>query len=597
MGETTHSRFKPRSGAVRYGSSPSESSQSPSRHSSTNDASADRYNGYRHGSSSSHGLPENHKNAASNMDKSQDSTAGLSKEELVRRQIKEKLSKINITKKLLPVTTKLGIKPLTVDSLGRVLDESGNVMKHRPMMHSSLKINQNFEKERQQKEALSAAATQEKAKTEKEAKKAVQSQYVDPSLNAVKKRRRMALNFVEPGSYIKQERQLQRQMEDKAAGVNHKSVQGQKKRILELQDRRLNAKHRLEVAEERGLAPEEVTENLEEVNPNLIPIKGASRLENKDSWDDDEPWLEWWDRGVIILKTGEDPFKTANARKHQTLDISPELCMINDKKFNCYIEHPAKLDGRKRKGKETPAIMLTKDERKKLRRRKRQEMFKKIQDKIRVGLIPPPPPKLKLSNLMRVLKDASVADPSKVEKQVREQMEERLRNHEKRNEERKLTPEQRSKKHAKKWQVGKNEEVEAALFTVKSLENPKLLFKVDINAQQLHLTGCCIVASHVPSIVVVEGSKLSIKRYIKLLMRRIKWEEAAMPEGEAPVGTDTIGKFCRQIWTGSVRKRNFSHWSVAFAECDEEITEALKPFKAVHYYEMVQKYRDPMEDI
>lgn len=327
----------------------------------------------------------------------------------------------------------------------------------------------------------------------------------------------MALNFVEPGSYIKQERQLQRQMEDKALGIDHKNIQGYKKRVLELQDRRLNAKHRLELAEERGVAPTDVTDKLEELNPNLIPLKAGSRLENKDSWvsplllsidlpqGDDEPWLEWWDRGIILLNTGEDPFKTMNARKHQTLDIKPDLCMINDKKFNNYIEHPCKMDGRKRKLKETPAIMLTKTERKKLRRRKRQEMFKKIQDKIRIGLIPPPPPKLKLSNLMRVLKDQSVADPSKVEKQVREQMEERLRNHEMRNEERKLTPEQRSKKHAKKWQVGKNDEIEAALFTLKSLDNPKMLFKVDVNAQQFHLTGCCIVASHAPSIVVVEG--------------------------------------------------------------------------------------------
>ncbi|CDR95053.1 U4/U6 small nuclear ribonucleoprotein Prp3 [Babesia bigemina] len=527
--------------------------------------------------------------------------AAAKKEELVRQQIKEKLSKINITKKLLPTTTKLGIKPLTVDSLGRVLDETGNVMQHRPMMHSRLKINQNFESERMQKEAMTAAnaAAPERQKLEKASKKAEQSQYVDPSLMTVKKRRRMALNFVEPGSYIRQERQLQRQMEDKAMGINHRSIQAHKKQLLEQQERRLAARQKIELAGERGVAIDEVTDNVEEMNPNLIPLKAGSRLDKKDSWDDDEPWLEWWDRGIIILKTGEDPFKTANAKKHQTLDVQPELCMINEKKFNNYIEHPCKIDGKKKRAKEAPAIMLTKQERKKLRRRKREEKLKKIQDKIRVGLIPPPPPKLKLSNLMRVLKDQSVADPSRVEKQVREQMEERLRNHERRNEERKLTPEQRSKKHAKKWQVGKNEEIEAALFTIKSLTDTKLLFKVDINAQQFHLTGCCIVASHGPSVVVVEGSKLSVKRYIKLLMRRIKWEEseaAAASDTPMPLGVPA-GQFCKQIWTGSVKRRNFSHWSVAFAECDEEITEILRPFKAGHYYEMVQKYRDPLEDI
>ncbi|GFE54534.1 U4 U6-associated splicing factor [Babesia ovis] len=532
---------------------------------------------------------------AQNIKNAKEALTAAKKEELVRQQLKEKLSKIDLSKKLLPTTTRLGVKPLLVDSLGRVLDESGNVMQHRPLLHSNLKINQNFEREKMQKEA--AAPATERPKVDKAAKKAEQSQYVDPSLMMPKRRRRGALTFVEPGSYIKQERQLQRQMEDKALGINRRNIQLQRKMLLEQQERKLAARQKLEVAGERGVAPGDVTDNMEEINPNLIPLKTGGRLEKKDSWDDDEPWMEWWDRGIIILKTGEDPFKNANAKKHQTLDIHPEECMINEKKFNNYIEHPCKMDGKKKKTKDAPAIMLTKKERKKLRRRKREEKLKSIQDKIRIGLLPPPAPKLKLSNLLRVLKDQSVADPSRVEKQVREQMEERLMAHEKRNEERKLTPEQRSRKHAKKWQVGKNEEIDAALFTLQSLTNPRLLFKVDVNAQQFHLTGCCIVASHAPSIVVVEGSKLSVKRYIKLLMRRIKWEENETT-GETPLPMGEMqGSFCKQIWTGSVKKRNFSTWSVAFAECDEEITEILRPYKAIHYYEMVQKYRDPLEDI
>lgn len=79
-------------------------------------------------------------------------------------------------------------------------------------------------------------------------------------------------------------------------------------------------------------------------------------------------------------------------------------------------------------------------------------------------------------------------------------------------------------------------------------------------------------------------------------MRRIKWEECETPAEEAAMYKEPT-KFCKQIWTGNVKRRNFSHWSVASAECDEEIAEILRPFKAVHYYEMVQKYRDPLEDI
>eukprot|EP00371_Babesia_bovis_P001092 XP_001609739.1 hypothetical protein [Babesia bovis T2Bo] len=533
---------------------------------------------------------------ARNIKNAKEALAAAKKEEQVRRQIKEKLSKIDLSKKLLPTTIKLGLKPLMVDDMGRVLDESGNVMQHRPILHSNLKINQNFEREKLQKEAATTAPERPKVdKVDKIAKRAEESQYVDSTLMVSKRRRRSSLNFVEPGSYIKQERQLQRQLEDNALGINRRKIQLQRKMLIEQQERRLAARQKLESTGENAALPVD-GDRVEETNPNLIPLK-AGMLEKKDSWDDDEPWMEWWDRGVIILKTGEDPFKSGNVKKHQTLDIDPDLCMINEKKFNNYIEHPCKIDGKRKKGKDTPSIMLTKEERKKLRRRKREEKLKAIQDKIRIGLIPPPAPKLKLSNLLRVLKDQSVADPSLVEKQVRDQMEERLMNHERRNEERKLTPEQRSKKHAKKWQVGKNEEIEAALFTLRSLTNPKLLFKVDVNAQQFHLTGCCIVARHAQSIVVIEGSKLSVKRYIKLLMRRIKWEEAETTTDEDVLLYDSSGGFCKQIWTGSVKKRNFSTWSVAFADCDEEITEILKPSKALHYFEMVQKYRDPLKDI
>lgn len=44
---------------------------------------------------------------------------------------------------------------------------------------------------------------------------------------------------------------------------------------------------------------------------------------------------------------------------------------------------------------------------------------------IRQGLMEPPKPKVKISNLMRVLGNEAVADPSAMEAEVRAQMEER----------------------------------------------------------------------------------------------------------------------------------------------------------------------------
>lgn len=69
-----------------------------------------------------------------------------------------------------------------------------------------------------------------------------------------------------------------------------------------------------------------------------------------------------------------------------------------------------------------PTVMLTAKERKKLRRQNRAEALKEEQEKIRLGLIPPPEPKVKISNLMRVLGTEAVQDPTKIEEYVRNQM-------------------------------------------------------------------------------------------------------------------------------------------------------------------------------
>ena len=64
-------------------------------------------------------------------------------------------------------------------------------------------------------------------------------------------------------------------------------------------------------------------------------------------------------------------------------------------------------------------------EQKKIRTQRRMEREKEKQELIRQGLLDPPKPKVKLSNLMRVLGTEAVADPSAMEKVVRSQMAER----------------------------------------------------------------------------------------------------------------------------------------------------------------------------
>ena len=108
--------------------------------------------------------------------------------------------------------------------------------------------------------------------------------------------------------------------------------------------------------------------------------------------------------------------------------------------------------------------MVTMQERKKIRRQNRADREKEKQDKVALGLLPPPEPKVKLSNMMRVLSEQAVADPSAIERRVREQIAQREKNHEMRNLARKLTPEERREKKLRKIKKDAAGDIHVVLF-------------------------------------------------------------------------------------------------------------------------------------
>ena len=66
--------------------------------------------------------------------------------------------------------------------------------------------------------------------------------------------------------------------------------------------------------------------------------------------------------------------------------------------------------------------------------------------------------------MMRVLHDQAIADPSAVERKVREQIAQREKNHEMRNLARKLTPEERREKKLRKIKQDAAGDINVALF-------------------------------------------------------------------------------------------------------------------------------------
>lgn len=223
-------------------------------------------------------------------------------------------------------------------------------------------------------------------------------------------------------------------------------------------------------------------------------------------------------------------------------------------------------------------VILTKKEQKKMRRQRRAAEQQDKRDRIKMGLLPPDPPKVKLSNLMRVLANEAIADPTKVEARVRREVAARREQHERTNAERMLTDEERRERRAYKTRVEEAKGIWCQVYRVHRLTSPSHRFKVRKNALQHHLSGL-IVTHPDQSLVVVEGSAKALKAYKRLMLVRIDWTDPGRPRQgspdgdteppEPPADLDLSDNTCDLIFEGPVRDRQLAP-GVRLEECATE---------------------------
>jgi hypothetical protein len=132
-------------------------------------------------------------------------------------------------------------------------------------------------------------------------------------------------------------------------------------------------------------------------------------------------------------------------------------------------------------------------------RRKAEE--KERQEKIRLGLMDAPAPKVKKANFMRVLGNDAVSDPTMVEQVVKAQMIMRQREHKEANAARQVTTEQRKERAVSKLTDGTELEIQVVVFRTTSMRNPSHKFKVGWTCRfayhsPLHISSCAIHAHH-----------------------------------------------------------------------------------------------------
>ncbi|RXW23253.1 hypothetical protein EST38_g2603 [Candolleomyces aberdarensis] len=335
------------------------------------------------------------------------------------------------------------------------------------------------------------------------------------------------------------------------------------------------------------------------------------------------PEAEWWDTALLPNKRYDDL---------DTLGMEKLNIRAQDSPITIYVQHPIPIPapGDKNKVALKP-LMLTTREQKKMRKLRRKEALQDKRDRIRMGLLPPDPPKVRLANLMRVLTSDAVQDPTRVEARVRREVAMRKHGHEKANAERKLTDEQRREKKENKKLDEEKRGIFGAVYKVKILSDPSHQFKVRKNADQLNLTGICIFNPQF-NMVYVEGAPKFMKNYKRLLLHRIAWTEAARPRGgedvelenpdsdvegngdggdEEGVGASSAKKgkaaegenekslednTCHLIWEGALRDRQFVGFKAKSCPTDRDAKEFLGE-KLKGYWDMAKNWKPEEEEL
>jgi U4/U6 small nuclear ribonucleoprotein PRP3 len=467
----------------------------------------------------------------------------------------------------------------TMDAEGRVIDAMGNIIT-KQSHKSTLMININKEKEKKVKEILKAQKIDQK-----EAKKRDLIFY-DPNLELIKKNRNKvknnAFNFIEQGT-------LEKKLE------NVKIKQAAKQLGLDL-----SATHLTEEEEKDLLKPDILTRHKTKQPLKLRAI-------------DLVPDVEWWD--LPLLPKGKKSFSPYWQKDENGHDIYRPASEIKFEDFklkegdylkdpiSIYIQHPVpiKNDYIEKTSKVNLPVFLTKHERKRIRRIRRTEKEKDKQEKMKLGLLKPPEPKLKFNNFMRIIGDSAIQDPSQAERKVRKAYAERFATMMKDNESRKLTDEQKAEKVKRKFDRDSKKEVRACLFKIEDMTDRRKRFKVHTMSQQLYLTGQCLIAKKslggkFPSLVYVEGGPLAIKKYKNLLLRRIKWDKNITQNTENadnninPLEYRNTSK-CALVWEGVLKTRQYDKWKINEFRSETDAKKFLNEKGVGHYWNLILSFK------
>lgn len=358
---------------------------------------------------------------------------------------------------------------------------------------------------------------------------------------ATRPRKRKGLNFHEPGTFVSQGEQLR------------------KKAKLEALQRRIAAN-----AAKTGIT-------------DAAKLASLSVKANEEVKDEDIPDVECWDKLLLKKQSLDEVILKIDQNKEKPDNIFEGITKL--------IEHPfiKRPSGPDTSSIQVP-IFLTKKERQKLRRQNRKIVELEKQEKIKFGLLPKPEAKLKRSNIMYALGNEAIINPSLADQMVRDQEEKRKQAHIEHNESKKLTLEEKRAKKLRKVQEDLSlTGTWTTVFRVVDMNSKFIKKKVQLNVEQLDMTGVLVLHKDI-NLVIVEGGPKQNRKFKHLMMDRINWSGLQIDATNNRAGL----KFnkCLLVWEGQVQQRSFGRFTVKDIKSEPDVRGFFKQSGVENYWDL-----------
>lgn len=308
-----------------------------------------------------------------------------------------------------------------------------------------------------------------------------------------------------------------------------------------------------------------------------LELKAENFIPDCESWDQ-----EFLPSQLKSFIPGELSSKKPQLEEFINYIKNPEITSVLFSKVNFYIHHPVEVKNEllEKNNKVSLPVFLTAQERKRAKRLRRIQKQEEEQNLVKLGLAEPKKPKLTFKNFMNIFQDETVTDPSQIEQKVKKAYEERYNKMIKENEKKKLTKEQKREKLRRKFERDSKKECCGCLFVINTLKSNKNRFKIDKNAQQLYLTGTCLMNrnGNTKNYLYVEGGPLAVKKMKILIQRRIKWDETETEKGKEDENKMKIDdpNHTKIIWEGTLKKRNCEDWKMQEIQTEGDAIQILK---------------------